>query len=740
MVPFNYSKLQLGPNTTRLVRLLPSEKDDTPIRCELITYILPESTGKRHLYEALSYVWGSQTLVHLRDNQLERILWFDAICINQEDDDEKGEQIPLMRSIYAQADRVLVWLGEATQDDKNTLKNIHRLACGSLCGEDEDLLGACLRLLRRDWFQRTWVLQEVGVARCISILCGSMEIDGYIFCAGLASSRLSLPSFIYPVLHLIKDSRLRPRYEIDPRGILTIGELIDMYRFHKATKLHDKIYSLLGLCVENPAEVGLKPDYRLRWNEVFKKAIIHVFHSSCSVETWPESPVAVIKGKGLVLGYVGSVDKEISRYGYQHIEVSYNYTARSLNYRGKWGTRWRISVSAESVEKGNIIFLLNGASSPIIVRLCRGYFTVIVSTTALESYDNVERSNGVSTQMGFPAQGSLRDIVLVWDISSADGKHNQDNDDHKDLIYVVPHYQEKASEKEKRLQGISLISEDIMMQILKQNGTRAPDNELYQAIQHLGGRIPLPENIIEAAAARGRLYGIKIVEQLLGHCGDTIPVSENVLAAAAAANEELLGFIVLERLLKYCGKSLPVTEDVVRAAAANEGLYGYGIIKKLLRHCGESLPVSEEVIKGAAWNRGFYGHMIREQLLEHCGRGGIIVSEDVIKAATAYRDIYANEITQQSLEDFGKSLPEFDDVIEEVAANEEDEQELLLAYGKSEPTRIRRYCLGAESKGSYRCQIRKLPREDISRMARIPCGSIVSHYPFIAPYRHVSSF
>ncbi|RAK86935.1 HET domain protein [Aspergillus costaricaensis CBS 115574] len=667
MVPFDYSKLQLGPNTTRLVRLLPSEKNDTPIRCELIIYRLPESTGRKHLYEALSYVWGSQTLVHLRDNQLERIVWIDAICINQGDDDEKSEHIPLMRSIYAQADRVLVWLGEAMRDGDEALKTIQRWAAASIpC--DDSLLDPCSRLLQRDWFQRTWVLQEVGVARCISILCGSVEINGHVFCEGLQHSLLSLPSFTYPVLHLIRGSFLRPRYEIDPRGTLAIGELIDMYRFHKATILHDKVYSLLGLCVEDPEEVGLKPNYRLPWNEVFMQVIMHVFPSLCSVETWPGSLVAVIKEKGLVLGYVGFVDKILLKYGSQHFEVKYNNTARALGYETKWGTKWNLNASAESVKEGNIIFLLKGASSPIIVRLCRGYFTVIMSTTVLQSYDNMERSNEVSTQMGFPAQGSLRDIVLVWDISSADGKHNQDNDDHKDLIYVVPHYQEKASEKEKRLQGISLISEDIMMQILKQNGTRAPDNELYQAIQHLGGRIPLPENIIEAAAARGRLYGIIIVEQLLGHCGDTIPVSENVVAAAAA-NEELLGFIVLERLLKYCGKSPPVTEDVVRAAAANEGLYGYGIIKKLLRHCGESLPVSEEVIKGAAWNRGFF-------------------SEDVIKAATAYRDIYANEITQQSLEDFGKSLPESDDVIEVVAANEEDGQELLLAYGKSEPTRI----------------------------------------------------
>lgn len=177
MVPFNYSELQLGPNTTRLARLLPSEKDDTPIRCELFTYILPESTGRKHLYEALSYVWGSQSethtitvngcdlhvtrnlytaLIHLRDNQLERILWIDAICINQEDDDEKSEQIPLMRSIYAQADRVIVWLGEAMQDGDEALKIIQRLAAdSSLCGEE--LFDPCLSLLRRDWFQRTWV-------------------------------------------------------------------------------------------------------------------------------------------------------------------------------------------------------------------------------------------------------------------------------------------------------------------------------------------------------------------------------------------------------------------------------------------------------------------------------------------------------------------------------------------------------------------------------------------------------
>ncbi|GFN15000.1 HET domain-containing protein [Aspergillus tubingensis] len=613
MIPLTYSELRLGPNTIRLVRLLPSEKDDTPIRCELFTYILPESTGRKHLYEALSYVWGSQTLVHLRDNQLERILWIDAICINQGDDDEKSEQIPLMRSIYAQADRVLVWLGEAMPDGDEALKTIQRWAGERVLWAD-NLFDLCSRLLRRDWFQRTWVLQEVGVARCISIVCGSVEINGLVFCKGLERCRRSLPDFIYPVLHLIKGSFLRPRYEIDPRGTLAIGQLIDMYRFHKATMLHDKIYSLLGLCVEDPEEVGLKPNYRLPWNEIFMQVIMHVFPSSCSVETWPESTIAVIKGNGLVLGYVGRVAKGI--HGSQQVEVNDNDTAHSLGYLSKWGNMWQINASAESVEKGDIIFLLEGASSPIIIRICRGFFTVIVSTTALHSYHKVKRSNDVSTQKEAPTQGSLRDIVLVWDISSADGEKHKELDDQNDLIYLVPHYQEKPSERKKRLQEISLISEGIMMQILHQIGPRFQDHRLYRLERCLADF----ELMIKVAVEDEGIYEIKIVEQLLEHCRDSLPVSENVVAAAAA-NEGILGFIVMGQLLKHCGKSLPVTDVVVKAAAANKGHFGRRIVEQLLEHCGGSLRVSEDVIKAAE-------------------------------------------------------------------ANEDDVQELLLAYGKSEPTRI----------------------------------------------------
>jgi hypothetical protein len=37
--------------------------------------------------------------------------WIDAICINQKDSDERGQQVQFMAKIYNQAHRVIVWLG-----------------------------------------------------------------------------------------------------------------------------------------------------------------------------------------------------------------------------------------------------------------------------------------------------------------------------------------------------------------------------------------------------------------------------------------------------------------------------------------------------------------------------------------------------------------------------------------------------------------------------------------------------
>ncbi|KAH7396120.1 heterokaryon incompatibility protein-domain-containing protein, partial [Pyrenochaeta sp. MPI-SDFR-AT-0127] len=42
-----------------------------------------------------------------------RVLWVDAICINQTDNDERSKQVAIMGEIYNRAIKVFAWLGEA---------------------------------------------------------------------------------------------------------------------------------------------------------------------------------------------------------------------------------------------------------------------------------------------------------------------------------------------------------------------------------------------------------------------------------------------------------------------------------------------------------------------------------------------------------------------------------------------------------------------------------------------------
>lgn len=164
----------------RLLRLMPHRDEHAPIQCQLFDYPLLDSGKGPHLYEALSYVWGSgekprrvftdegylrvtnnlhAALLHLRDRSLARIIWVDAICMNQEDKGEKGEQILRMAEIYSRASRVVVWLGEAKNDSDQALEDI-RLAADAEFPVDKPNKQAILTLLHRPWFERIWVREQ----------------------------------------------------------------------------------------------------------------------------------------------------------------------------------------------------------------------------------------------------------------------------------------------------------------------------------------------------------------------------------------------------------------------------------------------------------------------------------------------------------------------------------------------------------------------------------------------------
>jgi hypothetical protein len=159
---------------------MPHEDKAAPVQCKLLNYSLQPSDKGTYLYEALSYVWGSsdtlrfisidehdlpvtvnlyELLLRLRDSTFERIMWVDAICINQADLKEKGSQVQLMAKIYSKASRVRIWLGETADESDRALEEI-RVAGGKQSMNsliDETIRQAILALLQRPWFRRIWV-------------------------------------------------------------------------------------------------------------------------------------------------------------------------------------------------------------------------------------------------------------------------------------------------------------------------------------------------------------------------------------------------------------------------------------------------------------------------------------------------------------------------------------------------------------------------------------------------------
>ncbi len=141
-----------------------------------------------------------ETFQHLRYVEKPRILWVDAICINQVDENEKGHQILHMNEVYQIAHQVFAWLGPASQDSRLALSTLEYLgkqfefipslrAClqspdaeinrwwdpSCELPYEQDIWAALDALFSRTWFGRLWVVREIQLANTqpgVIVYCG----------------------------------------------------------------------------------------------------------------------------------------------------------------------------------------------------------------------------------------------------------------------------------------------------------------------------------------------------------------------------------------------------------------------------------------------------------------------------------------------------------------------------------------------------------------------------------------
>jgi hypothetical protein len=290
----------------RLVLLLPS-CDGGEIECDIKTFTRKTCPS----YEALSYVWGNlnnrspiqvsgatfevtenlkSALLHLRLDGSTRVLWIDAICINQLDLDELGQQVGIMSSIYSEASRTVVWLGVAKDESVVALRFFGDLAIehlesnkrgdslqtGSLNPNQrpyplpfsDHRVVAVRMFLNQPWFTRIWVAQEVGVATKAVMVCGRLSLDWDLFHLGYEIAKYKdLLASVVGAADLERIDTLSFAKETK-KDLL---ELLIKFRTWRATNPRDKVFALYGLSSSDIVQMRLLPDYTIDPAELWKR-------------------------------------------------------------------------------------------------------------------------------------------------------------------------------------------------------------------------------------------------------------------------------------------------------------------------------------------------------------------------------------------------------------------------------------------------------------------------------------
>jgi len=270
-------------------------------------------TVTRNLYHALCQLreWvaeGSEVFENYFSSSGQYFFWADAICLNQDDDNEKTQQIPRMRDVYGTAVLVCGWLGLPKEGKENMIDKIftmgRKLAAEPFRKADGNIYlytGMMLALgdelpafsktfaevIDLPWFTRVWILQEFVLPRACPLL-----VLGRYYCPfiGIASIYASLTfkrhndlfdfddrtdQVLRSTTTLIGMELLRewhtehlrtPLYTSGenhlPAFAQRLGQVLSRKSpFHRSTLPHDGIYGVLGMAQAPDLPLALKPDY-----------------------------------------------------------------------------------------------------------------------------------------------------------------------------------------------------------------------------------------------------------------------------------------------------------------------------------------------------------------------------------------------------------------------------------------------------------------------------------------------
>ncbi|KAG8530663.1 uncharacterized protein KY384_004018 [Bacidia gigantensis] len=285
MQPFKYKSLRNGYIRIFILKGISAGRIHGKLSSESLEH------GK-HSYDALSYVWGErislnknellievdgcsiqispnlhEALCYLCKHGQQRRLWIDQICINQDDNRERSEQVSKMGLIYEYARAVQIRLGPAAKFTGEGMQILAHLAAGDECGPtplspwkdsgfSEGEKQGLKDIFERPWFKRMWVVQEATVSRQAIFSVGDYAFPWDRYSALRFLKRLQFAELSVLWQTQVKTS-MSSLVEVVESGLLhydsKLGsrpDLLDsMYKYqHRlATDPRDMIFSTLAL-------------------------------------------------------------------------------------------------------------------------------------------------------------------------------------------------------------------------------------------------------------------------------------------------------------------------------------------------------------------------------------------------------------------------------------------------------------------------------------------------------------
>ena len=281
-----------GPESIRLISLLPGTQAEDDVICELLCAEL----GAAPPYEALSYTWGSpsdlaavsvrlpstgysgslpvtlgclRALRRLRLPDRARTLWIDAMCIDQANVPERNHQVGLMSRIYACAERVAIYLGEAAHDSDmavDFLIDNDTPAESASYPRTQELMYALNSFFRRSWFTRVWVIQEVLLSQDAIAYCGQKSFPW----AAIRTFHHwnTTERWLAQLPYVVSTTRKAPD-EDNSDGSTSFLRILSQARHCQASNPRDKVYALLSLPGQSELCPTIEPNYSDTVTKVF---------------------------------------------------------------------------------------------------------------------------------------------------------------------------------------------------------------------------------------------------------------------------------------------------------------------------------------------------------------------------------------------------------------------------------------------------------------------------------------